>query len=175
MRLAKIQDMKDLIQNFHDEIFRKTNSIEENSAYASLNLYEALMDETVSSPFKMVHRLRRRLFVGSRKNISKENEKNSKKRKSVIKIQVETCSSSSSHGNEEMKNLIYPSDFSSTSCENFNEGEKDNGKISINSLELETCTWFVARVHLLYTHKSCFNVYTTPITFKRRRVTVCKT
>ena len=63
MRMEKIEALKEMIKNFHEEIFRKTHLIEENNRRATLNFYEASIDQSVMSPFKMVHRLRRRLIM----------------------------------------------------------------------------------------------------------------
>lgn len=133
--MENIESVKELIQNFHDEIIRKADLIESDNAHASLNFYEASIDQSVTSHFKMAHRLRRRLVLS--KGFSSSKEK--RKKKSSVKIIVEEVDS---ENNKERIISVSPSD-SDNSCTSYEQLNHNNnniggGKISVNSLELES-------------------------------------
>lgn len=143
--MENLEIVKRLVKDFHDEIIRKVDLIESDNAHTSLNFYEASIDQSVTSHFKMVHRLRRR-FVKS-KDLSALKEKRKKKEKSSVKIIIEEVKDK--ENNKERKILsssAIVSDNSSctSSYEQLNRGSHNNknnicdGKISVNSLELET-------------------------------------
>lgn len=140
--MKEIESFKELIQNFHDEIIRKVDSIESDNAQASLNFYEASIDQSVTSHFKIAHRLRRRLVLSKEFSASKKKcNNNDNKKKNSVKILVEEVGD---RDNKKRKTLVSSSDVSNISCtsyEQLNEGHHNNnsgGKISVNSLQLES-------------------------------------
>ena len=142
--MENLETVKRLVENFHDEIIRKVDLIERDNAHASLNFYEASIDQSVTSHFKMVHRLRRRLVMSKGFSASKEKRK---KKKSSVKIIIEEVKDKENdkEGKMFVSSSADVSDNSScTSCEQLNRDSHNNrnniydGKISVNSLELET-------------------------------------